>query len=75
MSNKNHGYGVSGLIVGVKKTFRYSNVFFYNHLYHPECIYEKRYICNLVLEIWDLNSANKAEEGLTGIRALVCPNW
>jgi hypothetical protein len=30
-------------IVVVKKTFRYSNVFFYNHLYHPECIYEKRY--------------------------------
>jgi hypothetical protein len=25
----------SGLIVVVKKTFRYANVFFYNHLYHP----------------------------------------
>jgi hypothetical protein len=30
-------------IVVVKKTFRYSNVFFYNHLYHPEGYYEKRY--------------------------------
>ena len=28
----------------VKKTFRYSNVFSYNHLYQPECFYEKRYI-------------------------------
>ena len=32
----------------VKKTFRYSNVLFYNHLYHPfrisEFIFEKRYI-------------------------------
>jgi hypothetical protein len=31
------------LIVVVKKTFRNSNVFFYNHLYQPECFYEKRY--------------------------------
>jgi hypothetical protein len=31
--------------VVVKKTFRYSNVFSYNHLYQPECFYEKRYIC------------------------------
>jgi len=31
-------------IVIVKKTFRYSNVFFYNHLYHPEHYYGKRYI-------------------------------
>jgi len=30
-------------IVVVKKTFRYSNVFSYNHLYQPECFYEKRY--------------------------------
>jgi len=29
--------------VVVKKTFRYSNVFFYNHLYQPECFFEKRY--------------------------------
>ena len=29
--------------VVVKKTFRYSNVFSYNHLYQPECFYEKRY--------------------------------
>jgi anaerobic dimethyl sulfoxide reductase subunit A len=29
--------------VVVKKTFRNSNVFFYNHLYQPECFYEKRY--------------------------------
>ena len=28
----------------VKKTFRYSNVFSCNHLYQPECFYEKRYI-------------------------------
>ena len=34
-------------IVVVKKTFRYSNVFLYNHLYHPECYYEKRYKCPL----------------------------
>jgi hypothetical protein len=27
----------------VKKTFRYSNGFFYNHLYHPELFYKKRY--------------------------------
>ena len=27
----------------VIKTFRYSNVFSYNHLYQPECFYEKRY--------------------------------
>jgi len=32
-----------GFIVVVKKTFRYSNVFSYNHLYQPECFYEKRY--------------------------------
>ena len=31
----------------VKKTFRYSNVFFYNHLYQPECFYEKRYKLSL----------------------------
>ena len=31
------------IIVVVKKTFRYSNVFSYNHLYQPECFYEKRY--------------------------------
>ena len=30
-------------IVVVKKMFRYSNVFSYNHLYQPECFYEKRY--------------------------------
>jgi len=30
-------------IVVVKKTFRYSNVFSYNHLYQPECFYEKGY--------------------------------
>jgi hypothetical protein len=30
-------------IVVVKKAFRYSNVFSYNHLYQPECFYEKRY--------------------------------
>jgi hypothetical protein len=29
--------------VVVKITFRYSNVFFYNHLYQPEFFYEKRY--------------------------------
>jgi len=29
--------------VVVKKTFRYSNVFSYKHLYQPECFYEKRY--------------------------------
>ena len=27
----------------VKKTFRYSDVFFYNRLYQPEYYYEKRY--------------------------------
>ena len=27
----------------VKRAFRYSNVFFYNHLYDPECSYDKRY--------------------------------
>ena len=36
----------TGLIVVVKKTFRYSNVFTYNHLYQPECFYEKRYKLN-----------------------------
>jgi len=35
-------------IVVVKKTFRYSSGFSYNHLYQPECFYEKRYkILNL----------------------------
>jgi len=29
--------------VVVKKTFRYSNGFSYNHLCQPECFYEKRY--------------------------------
>jgi len=29
--------------VVVKKPFRYSKVFSYNHLYQPECFYEKRY--------------------------------
>ena len=31
--------------VVVKKTFGYSNIFFYYHLYHPERYYEKRYEC------------------------------
>ena len=31
------------IIAVVKKTLRYSNVFSYNHLYQPECFYEKRY--------------------------------
>jgi len=39
-----------GFIVVVKKTFRYSNVFSYNHLYQPECFYEKRY--NLKQQQW-----------------------
>ena len=30
-------------IVVVKKTFRYSSGFSYNHLYQPEYFYEKRY--------------------------------
>jgi len=34
---------MAGAIVVVKKTFRYSNGFSYNHLYQPECFYEKRY--------------------------------
>ena len=34
---------VPNSIVVVKKKFRYSNGFFYNHLYHPELFYEKRY--------------------------------
>jgi len=38
---------ISGLSGGLqwlsKKTFRYSNLFFYNHLYHPEYYYGKRY--------------------------------
>jgi len=34
---------LTDIIVVVKKTFRYSNVFSYNHLYQPERFYEKRY--------------------------------
>ena len=34
---------ISISIVVVKKTFRYSNVFSCNHLYQPECFYERRY--------------------------------
>ena len=30
-------------MVAAKKTFCYSNVFSYNHLYQPERFYEKRY--------------------------------
>ena len=33
----------SGVIVVVKKTFRYRNVFFYKHLYRPEGFDKKRY--------------------------------
>ena len=33
----------------VKKTFRYSNVFFCNHLYQPEFFYEKRYTLTVSL--------------------------
>ena len=29
--------------VVVKEAYRYTDVFFYSHLYHPEFIYEKRY--------------------------------
>jgi cytidylate kinase len=34
---------IPGFTVLVKKTFRYTSVFFYNHLYRPEGFYEKRY--------------------------------
>jgi hypothetical protein len=36
-------------IVVVKKMFRYSNVFSYNHLYQPEGLNEKRYKMDSIL--------------------------
>ena len=41
--SKLHPIAVPPFIVVVKKTFRYSNVFSYNHLYQPECFYEQWY--------------------------------